>query len=452
MAAAPDHSIPDQHGDWSDVKAAYRFLNHEGVSPEEIQRTHREQVRAACSSHSYILAIQDTTNLDFTSRSSVEGLGKTTQRGRGLLQHSTLAVTPAGGLLGVLHQIWHAAMPVDESETRKQRRTRFKLSDFWSDSVKAIGLLDSATRLIHVTDRGGDSFELMQTCLTQGAGFLIRAQHDRYVNDQDERLWAYLQRQPVAGTHDVAVSARSPRPARIVQPAQKARPSRVAKLAIRHAPVVIPTPQNDPRFHTSLSMWAVYAVEMDPPADTTPIEWLLLTSEPVNAFEQADACVEWYTHRWKIEEWHKAEKTGCRLEASQLKHADAIRCLAALTAVVAVRMIQLRDLAQAAMPKTSKRTETPNSTHSRPLSEALQAIVPRNWIRVVSHLAKCRPDELTPHRFWITVAKRGGFLARRSDGMPGWQTIWKGWSEVMLLVQGLELQSAIEQNESETYG
>ena len=117
--------------------------------------------------------------------------------------------------------------------------------------------------------------------------------------------------------------------------------------------------------------------------------------------------------------------------------------------VVAVRLIQLRDLAQA-----TTTMEATDSTPSRQPRAMLQAMVPRNWLLVVSHLAKCRPDELTPHRFWITVAKRGGFLARRSDGLPGWQTIWRGWSEVMLLVQGLELRSAIDQseNEGDTYG
>lgn len=445
MAAAPDHSVPKQHSQWADVKAAYRFLNHPEVSPGEIQRTHREQARGVCLSHSRILAIQDTTELNYTGRSGMKGLGPLSEGHCGLLQHSTLAVTPSGELLGVLHQLWHARVPVPAGETRKQRRARFKESDFWPDSVKAVGSLEPPTRVIHVADRGGDTFEMMEACSDQGVGFLLRAQHDRYVDDGRERLWGSMKRQPIAGTRDVPVPARSSRPARILQPAQEAQPARVARLAVRYALVKIGPPRNDPRFQKARSVWVVYVVEVDPPTGVSAIEWMLLTSEPVERIEQAHACVDWYTHRWVIEEWHKVEKTGCRLEASQLKDAQAIQRLAALTAVVAVRLIQLRDAAQGATRSDAIDSASPSEDPAR-----LQALAPPSWIAVVSHLAGCRPQELTPRCFWWTLAKRGGFLGRRRDGLPGWQTIWKGWYDVMLMAQGLELHRTIAAEN--TYG
>ncbi len=206
---------------------------------------------------------------------------------------------------------------------------------------------------------------------------------------------------------------------------------------------MIPPPRNDPRFTKPLSVWAVNVAEVDPPAGVDPIEWMLLTSETVEHVDQANACVDWYTYRWLIEEWHKVEKTGCRLEASQLKSAEALERLAALTAVVAVRLMQLRDLAQAA---TSPTGSEPNGPRAQPID--LRAAVPRDWILVVSHLAKCRTEDLTPHQFWLTLAKRGGFIARKSDGPPGWQTIWRGWSEIMTLVQGFELHRTIHSDET----
>lgn len=292
----------------------------------------------------------------------------------------------------------------------------------------AVGSLGSGTRVIHVTDRGGDCFETMQTAYEQRTGFLVRVKHNRYVGDGNERLWTLLQRQAVAGLRHVDVTARA------AKGKQSAQPTRRASLAIRFAPVVIPPPRNDPRFTKPLSFWAVYVSEIDPPADVDPIEWMLLTSETVEHVDQANECVDWYTYRWLIEEWHKVEKTGCRLEASQLKSAEALERLAALTAVVAVRLIQLRDLAQAATGPTGSE---PNGPRTQPTD--LQAAVPRNWILVVSHLARCRAEDLTPRQFWLTLAKRGGFIGRKSDGPPGWQTIWRGWSEIMTLVQGFEL-------------
>jgi hypothetical protein len=431
MAAAPDRSVPDQHESWGDIKAAYRFLNNPQVTPAGIQSTHRQQVRRICSSHPVVLAVEDGSELDYTGHRSVEGLGFIGDGiGRGLLQHSTLAVTTDGHLIGILHQIWWKRTRTPKGEKRRQRQARARESDLWADSIGAIGTMGDHTRLVHVTDRGGDCYETMQAAYTAGVGFLIRAKHDRYVNDSTEHLWDFMERQPVAGTRIVHLSAR---PAKGKRPAQ---PARTAPLAVRYGPLQVPAPRNDPQFKDPLPAWAVYVVELDPPAGVEPVEWMLLTSERVESLDQANTRVDWYTYRWRIEEWHKAEKTGCRLEASQLKSAEALERLAALTAVVAVRLIQLRELAQAA-------TEPAESESLSDQPAALRNLVPADWIAVVGHLAQCRPEILTPRLFWRTLAKRGGFIGRKNDGSPGWQVIWKGWAEVTLLVQGAEIHRAI---------
>jgi len=151
----------------------------------------------------------------------------------------------------------------------------------------------------------------------------------------------------------------------------------------------------------------------------------------------------WYGYRWLIEEWHKVEKTGCRLEASQLKSVEAPERMAALTAVVAVRLMQLRDLAQ-----TAKDPAEPEPKEPRDQAIEWQAAVPRAWILVVSHLARCRAEALTPRLFWLTMAKRGGYLGRKHDGPPGWKTIWRGWSEIVMLAQGFELHQEMIKEQS----
>jgi len=251
------------------------------------------------------LGIQDTTELDFTRRRTVEGLGPIGNGGgRGLLQHSTLAVTPKGDLVGVLHQIWRTRVPVAEGETRRQRLGRPRESDFWPESVRAVGSVGAETRLVHVTDRGGDLFEMMSACSEQGnTGFLIRAQHNRWVDKGAEKLWSFMGKQAVAGYRDVLV------------PARNGEPERIARVSIRHAPVSLNPPCRDPRFTEPMVVWAVYALEDSPPAGVEPIEWMLLTSEPVETFEDACELVNWYCLRWLIEEWHRAEKTGWRLRS-----------------------------------------------------------------------------------------------------------------------------------------
>lgn len=426
MAAAPNQSLPKQFEDWADLKAAYRFLNHDRVTPEGIQGSHRERVRGECRDLALVLAVQDTTELDFTGRHGVEGLGPIGDgRGQGMLQHSTLAVVPRGPVIGLLHQIYRNRVPAPPGETRRQRRERPKESDFWHESVDAVGSLGPRTRLIHVTDRGGDDFSMMMACSGhENVGFLIRAQHDRCVNGGTDRLWAFMAARPVVGHRDVPV------------PARAGQPKRIARLSVRFALMNLDPPKGDTRFQHALPVWAVYAREENPPENIDPIEWMLLSSEPVVEAEQAFERIDWYTCRWIIEEWHKAEKTGCRLEANQLKDAEAIQCLAAFVGVIAIRLLQLRDLAQ----MTTDAPGTQGSSADDP--EVLRKAVPSTWILIVSRLAKCAMDQLTPRQFWLTIAKRGGHIGRKNDGPPGWLVIWRGWYDIMIMVQGAELALA----------
>ena len=433
MAEAPDRSLPKQSEDWGDLKAAYRFLNNPKARPDRIQQTHRRLVRQRCRACPVVLAVQDTTELDFTPHRTVEGLGPIGNgRGHGLLQHSTLAMHPKGDLIGVLHQIWRPRVPVRDGETRSQRLARPRESDFWPQSVRAIGSLGADTRLIHVTDRGGDLFETMVACGEQEhTGFLIRAQHDRWVNGGRDKLWAYLAKQPVAGYRDVPI------------PTRNGQPGRMARVSIRFAWVSLDPPCRDPRFTKPMAVWAVYALEENPSEGVEPIAWMLLTSESVETPAEACTRVDWYGLRWVIEEWHRVEKTGCQLEATQLKTAGAIERWAALVAICAVRLLQLRNLAQSAVGQEREEPDSP--AHQ---SETLQALVPPTWLLIVAKLARSGADALTPRQFWLTIAKRGGFIARKNDGPPGWMTIWRGWYDIMMMVHGVELLGVSPQPKS----
>jgi len=427
MAQAPDQSLPQQNKEWGELMGAYRFLNNSKTTPHQIQSTHRARVREQCRSRPIVLAVQDTSELDFTGR-TVQGLDPIGNgRGQGLLQHSTLAIDPKGHLVGVLHQIWRLRVSVPEGETRAERRKRPRESDFWPESVRAVGSLGSTTRIIHLTDRGGDDFGTILACREQeNVGFLIRARHDRWVNGRTDKLWSFMGKQAVVGYRDVPVEGGT------------VHERRIARVSIRYAHVRLDPPKGHPQFKDPIDVWVVYAHEENAPDGVEPIEWMLLTSEAVLTLANAEERIDWYGLRWIIEEFHKSEKTGCRLERVQLKSAEAIKRWAALVAITAVRLIQLRDLAQGAVSETS---DDPSSPANQP--EALQAFVPRPWVLIVAKLAQCAWIELTPRRFWLTIAKRGGYLARKGDGPPGWSTTWRGWYEIMLMVHGAELLAPI---------
>ena len=428
ITANPQHSLPKACDRWSDLKGAYRFLSNPRVEPDAIQEPHRRQTHARCAEHPVVLCLQDTSELDFTRRKKVRNLGPIGDgHGRGLLQHTALAVTPQREVLGVLHQQWHKRIEVPEGETRAERLARPKKSDVWPKAVAAVGRAPTGTRMIHVCDREADSFEMMQACEDHGVGFLIRAQHNRHVHGAPDKLWPLLAQQPVIARRKIHL------------PGQHKRRARTAKLAVRCTKVTLETPKGDRRFTTSREVWAIYVKEERPPKDAEPLEWMLLTSEPTETAEAAWLRVDWYTIRWLIEEFHKVEKTGCRLEASQLDDAADLKRLAAVIAVTAVRLLMLRQLAHRAVD--------PGAVDQEPA--VLQRAVPWLWIFVVAQADKKNPvdpEQLTPKEFWLRIARQGGYIGRKSDGRPGWSTIWKGWYDFMFMFQGAELMAAAQEH------
>jgi hypothetical protein len=439
MAAKPDQSLPHQTAGWGDLIGAYRLLNNSAVEPAAMQQAHWQITHQACARHSVVLCVQDTSELDYTGYRAKKGLGKIgRQNGQGLLQHSVLAVLPNGQLLGLLHQRCQVRVPAPKNENHKARSMRWNEGRFWADAVEAVGHPPQGTRFITVTDRGGDNFATFDACDKTGHGFIVRAQHDRCVNGDQEHLWDCMQKQPVLKTIKVKVPARAAKRTTNKGLGGKSQPARLATVQVRAGSVLLDAPKGDALHRSARWVQVVYAAEVNPPAGVSePIDWMLLTSETVNSARDALRIIGYYRRRWVIEEYHKVQKSGCGLEHSQLQDVDALRRLAALVGVVAVRMLWLRDLAA---PHLTIPTTKPSSGFTAQKPAALQRLMPMIWIAVVSRLADVdKPRELTPHQFWRTIAKRGGWLARKHDGRPGWKTLWRGWHEIALLVEGARL-------------
>jgi len=201
--------------------------------------------------------------------------------------------------------------------------------------------------------------------------------------------------------------------------------ARSTSLSLRFKSVTIQPPTNDPRTKDAAPVQAsaVLVRECDPPEGCEPLQWRLLTSEPVETVDDAWRIVRYYRHRWMIEEWHRALKEGCQVEAAQFDDAMDVQRLAAIKGIIAARLLQLRDLADQAGDDASR----------------LQAMVPMLWILVVAALAKLPAETLTPKQFFHGIAKRGGWLGRKHDRRPGWKVLWRGWKDLHMLVEGAEL-------------
>jgi hypothetical protein len=419
VAANPSASFPEQAERWGDLKAAYRLFDWKEVTFDAVGQPHWQRTRDR--GPGTYLVIGDTTELDFGIGRQIPGLGPTGNGGGyGFLLHSGLMVgADSEEIFGLTAQVIHYRKPVPKGENTSQRLKRERESELWGKVIDATGKAPAGARFIHVLDRGADNFEVFCHAREQDAGWVVRAtQLGRKIvtpSGKTEKLQEYLSQQPVAGSYQLYLRARPNQPARW------------AKLEVRYGALTMPVPGHKSRYvlerqPAPVAMWGIWVREVDAPQGTEPIEWVLYTSEAVNSFEDAWRVVGYYEKRWLIEEWHKALKTGCRVTARQLKTKERLEPMVGLMSVEAVRLVQLKAAARTAP--------------SRPAED----FVPSAWVRVLMAVRKLRPSaKLTVGEFYREMAKLGGFLGRKSDGEPGWITIWRGWGKLHMLVRGSEL-------------
>lgn len=414
IASNPSASLPNQIERWGDLKAAYRLLDREEVTFEAIARPHWELTKRRARGRTLIIG--DTTELDFGRFRSIQGLGPTGNgTGQGFLLHNALMVdAESEEILGVAGQTIHyrkkkrAKKRPNASKRLKQKRE----SEVWGTVIDQVGQPADNVSFVHVFDRGGDNFEVYCHLLQQRSDWVIRASKmSRYVlaGDSEERMQLkdYLPQLKKLGEYTLSLRAR---------PGQAARE---AAIEVRVGRIKIPRPRHVSPWVRNLeqppiAMNVIEVVEVNAPNGVTPIRWILFTSLPVPTFDDVWVVVGYYELRWLVEEYHKALKTGCRAESPQLKTAGRLEAFVGLTTVVAVRLLQLKTLART-------NPEVP-----------AQRVVPAVWLKMLKLARKNlnRVHDLTVGHFYREVAKLGGFLGRKSDGEPGWITIWRGWEKL----------------------
>lgn len=422
MAAHPDASLPQQMADWNGVRGAYGVLNNPRVSLDDLLAPTYQQTLAAAGQEPLVLLVEDTTELDYTAHPHTTGLGPIGDgKGRGLLLHSTLAVTPdTRALLGLAHAQVVVRTPKAPTPPHWSRSAEAQV---WEVSAHRVGAPPSGVIWIHVSDRESDVFEYLAACVDQGKDFLVRAYHNRRVQlDPTPPEVA----PPIVHLLDYArhVPAHPDAGYWIEVPAEGHHPARTAKVELAWSVVRVPAPSQGPtdlRGHAPVSVWLLRVWEPQPPAATTPVEWILLSSRPISTLREAYRSVAYYTCRWLCEDYHQCLKTGCRIEDSQLDDGADLTRLLGFAAPLAVRLLQLRHAARTSpdVPATS--------------------VVDPLLVAVLARRQHLDPATLTLAHFWQRVARLGGYLARRSDGPPGWRTLWKGWRYLSDLTEGARL-------------
>lgn len=353
-----------------------------------------------------VLAVQDTTSLNYTAHAATEGMGPIGSNGpQGLHLHSTLAFSTQGTPLGFLDvQCW-ARDPAEFGKKAKRHRVPIeeKESFKWLKSFRAVTDVQARcpdTMLVSVGDREADIYELFEEAMAhpEGPKLLVRAEHNRQLHDEQNRLWETMQSRTVEGTQVLQV------------PRHENRAARTAHMSVRYAAISLLAPTG----HTghAIPVWAVFAQEQNTPDGVKPLEWMLLTTIPVTCFDQAIEKLIWYTRRWGIEVLHRTLKSGCRIEQRQLGQADRIEACLAIDLVVAWRIYYLNKLGR----------EVPQAPCTVYFEEA-------EWkaLMVFTTKTPVAPAQPPTLREAIRrVAGLGGFLGRKSDGEPGTQTLWLG--------------------------
>lgn len=415
MVRDPTASLPKQQQSWKAVKALYRLLDEEDVTFEALMHSHWHQTRVRLQAEALVLLVQDTTTLDLSDHSQMTGLGPIDNaNGQGLLLQTVLAVVPqTHAVVGCLAQHPFVRIPAPPNEQRYQRRHRGQReTDIWMRLVEQVGQPAGPGLLVHVGDRAADMLPFFRSCLSTQTHFVVRAAQNRRVQAEEKAIGHLLDQVRAWPSHDQRL---------FEVPASHGRHARQTTLHISFGPVTLLPPWNDPRGSTEpLPVWMVRVWETEPPAGEEALEWILITSLETETGAQAWQRVEWYRCRWIVEEYHQCLKTGCRIEERYVQTAERLIRLLGLLSPVAVRLLQLRDLARLA-----------------PESLAVESLEP-TAIALIATSLSLPPERLTVAAFWQEVARLGGYLGRRRDGPPGWKTVWKGWLHLQTMVEGVQ--------------
>jgi Transposase DNA-binding/Transposase DDE domain len=432
LIANPQGTFPKKFHDPAQLKAFYRLMNkpavtHASVLTPAVTRT-RELMAAATGT---VLVIHDWTELDYTGHTSMKDvLGQIGNGSRlGYVCANALAiVAETREVLGLAAQILFHRPDVGKTETRDARRERVtRESRLWRLASEQIPVPGAGRRQVEVADRGADVLEYLDYVEASKKEYLVRSKHDRRISaggiDPETGMPVDAE---VVKLHELARSLPLHGRRKVVLPARPGQARREAVLAVAFAEVTLRVPAQ-PRGQTRrmpLPTWVVVTREVNPPEGVEPLEWILLTNVPVRTTQDAWERVQWYECRWGIEEYHKVLKTGCGIEQIQFTTEAALQPAIALISVTAVRLLNLRDAARQPDAKT------------RPASE----IFPPLAVVVLSLWRyKQRRENLSVHDFCMALARLGGHQNRKGDGLPGWITLWRGWSALQPMLETARL-------------
>jgi hypothetical protein len=268
-------------------------------------------------------------------------------------------------------------------------------------------------------DSEADIFELLTELSGQGRRFIIRSGQNRSVGE--ECIADAVEQGTVFLSREVQLSRRTGQrrgPGMTGSKRNPARQGRTAELIVSSLRVSLRRPKTcNATYPAALAINVVRVFEANAPSGEEPVEWILLTSEPVDTAEQVAAVVDGYRRRWLIEEYFKAIKTGCSYEDRELESVRTLSNMLAIVAVIAWRLLRLRTLHR--------------QDSQRPATEVVEPALLEALAGRLKDIGERKPFCQTPTVADLMqgIARLGGHIA--SNGPPGWQVLWRGYQDLL---------------------
>lgn len=422
LARNTGQSVVKSIDDDSQVEGAYRLLRNTQILSQDIAEGGFYATAALARNEGTLLALEDTTSLSFRHSVAEElgYIGPTSQKKKGMQVHSVLLLNARSKeTLGLIEQTrWcRQASQFDSKNQRAAQDYRDKESFKWQRSSEAMAerLGDTMKHTISVCDRESDVYEYMHYKVSTEQRFVLRTHYNRKLDATAVKLFDTVRDLEGAGAYEVAIEQKG------------GRPARTATMELAYAPVRVLAPDRKQRDFSPIELTVVRCREIS--KCPQPVEWILLTTEQVKSAEDARRIVGYYEARWKIEEFHKAWKSGgTQIEKSRLQSVGNLERMAVILAFIAVRLLQLREVVRLDKELISK-----DCSHI--LTESQWRLLWRKQEKK-AYRKKSLP---TIEWAYYALARLGGWKDSKRTGRVGWNALWEGWFKLEMLVEGYEL-------------
>jgi Transposase DDE domain len=351
-------SIPISASNKREKESIYHFMNSPLVTAENILLAERDRVLKEINDNqtsSTFFAIGDVTVLSFTTTnrgSAKMGLvGGKNHPGYNVL--SQLMCDSNGVSIGLLSQnYWnYEASELGQRKSRQHLPIDQKETGYYFDQFQELESLfkdQPKSRIVFIFDRAGDVHEILQGRQSAHIHFLIRSKSNRKLQDTDLTIRAFLDQVEPCGCYSLEIQASKIKNPNFLEAKKQKKQvhgeaDRIANLTVKYSKITIRASNiraNRPL--KPVELYVVRAEELNPPEGVEPIDWILLTSLPVENFEDALQIIQYYGHRWQIEVFHNILKQGAQIEKLQFEDPVSTQNSIAIYSLISAQILLLR--------------------------------------------------------------------------------------------------------------